>query len=376
MLVLEGVSMRAAFCLILLIGSLAVASPAAAQEKSNNPSAPNLQPPSEALAPDANGAIHLPAMTVPFSLYASPEAKKAFIAQFAEREAAGAKDIAAMRRANDERNAPMLERMNKLYPVKIESVTIGGVRGEAITPADGIAPKNEHRVLINLHGGGFMFGEGSGGRLESIPIASLGKIKVISVFYREWPEATFPAASQDVAAVYKALLADYKPADIGIYGCSAGGILAAQAVAWIAKEGLPRPAAIGSFCGTGAQSYGDSTWLAAPLSGSAAIPPSSGQGMLVIPYLKNADPKDPMLFPIDHPEFAAKFPPTLLIGGTRDPMMSSMLSAQSKLTKAGVDAELHLWDGLWHAFFMNPDLPESKEVYAVTVKFFDRRLGH
>jgi alpha-beta hydrolase superfamily lysophospholipase len=39
------------------------------------------------------------------------------------------------------------------------------------------------------------------------------------------------------------------------------------------------------------------------------------------------------------------------------------------------DAELHVWDGVWHAFFMDPDLPESQEVYAVVVKFFDRHLG-
>ncbi len=47
-----------------------------------------------------------------------------------------------------------------------------------------------------------------------------------------------------------------------------------------------------------------------------------------------------------------------------------------KLTRAGVDAELYLLDGLGHAFFKNPDSPESKEAYAVIVDFFDRHLGH
>ena len=61
---------------IALIAAFAIAPFAAAQEKTNNTSAPNFQPPSDALAPDANGAIHLPTITVPFSLYASPEAKK------------------------------------------------------------------------------------------------------------------------------------------------------------------------------------------------------------------------------------------------------------------------------------------------------------
>jgi hypothetical protein len=30
---------------------------------------------------------------------------------------------------------------------------------------------------------------------------------------------------------------------------------------------------------------------------------------------------------------------------------------------------------MWHAFLMDPDLPESKEVYQVVVRFFDRHLG-
>ncbi len=41
----------------------------------------------------------------------------------------------------------------------------------------------------------------------------------------------------------------------------------------------------------------------------------------------------------------------------------------------GIDAELHIWEGLDHAFFFEPDLPQSREVYDVTVKFFNRHLA-
>jgi hypothetical protein len=68
--------------------------------------------------------------------------------------------------------------------------------------------------------------------LESVPIASVGRFKVITVDYRQAPEATFPVASEDVAAVYKDLLKTYKPENIGVYRCSAGGALTAQAGAW------------------------------------------------------------------------------------------------------------------------------------------------
>jgi epsilon-lactone hydrolase len=44
------------------------------------------------------------------------------------------------------------------------------------------------------------------------------------------------------------------------------------------------------------------------------------------------------------------------------------------MVKAGVDAELHLWDGLDHAFFYNIDLPESREACDVMSDFFRRHL--
>jgi len=40
-----------------------------------------------------------------------------------------------------------------------------------------------------------------------------------------------------------------------------------------------------------------------------------------------------------------------------------------------VDAELHVWDGMWHAFLFDPDLPESQQAYRVIVSFFAKHLG-
>jgi acetyl esterase/lipase len=45
------------------------------------------------------------------------------------------------------------------------------------------------------------------------------------------------------------------------------------------------------------------------------------------------------------------------------------------LTQAGVTTELHVWEGMWHSFFSDPELPESKAAYAVMARFFDRRLA-
>lgn len=325
---------------------------------------------------DGDGVAHLPAMTVPASQYLSPESRRTFIALFANSKPHPAKrDIRQLREYDEQKNAPFVARDEALYPVNIEERTIGGVRTEVITPKAGVAPENRSRVLINLHGGGFIWGEGNGARTESIPIAGVGRIMVITVAYRLAPESRFPAASEDVAAVYRELLKDHAAADIGIYGCSAGGMLTAEAVAWFQKENLPRPGAIGTFCGSAVAPGGDSTHLASPLVGE--MPPSGAKSdaMTANPYLRDATPTDPLVFPASSPQVLAKFPPTLLIAGSRDPTVSSLFRTQALLSNAGVDAELHVWDGMWHAFFMNPDLPESQEVYRVVVDFFAKHLG-
>jgi len=55
--------------------------------------------------------------------------------------------------------------------------------------------------------------------------------------------------------------------------------------------------------------------------------------------------------------------------------MSGALNTDVRLTKAGVDSELHAWDGLFHGFFYDADVPESKEAFNIMIRFFDRHLG-
>lgn len=324
---------------------------------------------------DAQGNAKVPAFTVPFSGYASPEARKVFQRVLEEGRHAPplGGSIAASRAYYDKINTARAELMKRMYPVKIEARVLGGVPIQVVTPVPGIAPAQEHRVLINLHGGAFLWGAGSGGLVESIPVASVGRIEVVTVDYRQGPEHVFPAASEDVAAVYRQLLGKYPAKNIGIYGCSAGGVLTGEAVAWFIHEKLPVPGAIGTFCGSVAELGGDSTWIAPVLMGD--VPPASPLKLSDLPYFKGAKASDPLVFPANSPTLLAKFPPTLLITGTRDFTMSSEIRSQCLLTNAGVDAELHVWDGMWHSFFSDPEMPESKEAYAVMAGFFDRHLG-
>ena len=329
---------------------------------------------------DRDGTAHVPAASIPASRFMSKEARAKFVEHFARAAPpatapSGPPDFAAMRADDERRNAPYVARAEVLYPVNIEERVIGGVRTQVITPKAGIAPENRDRVLVNLHGGGFIWGEGNGARAESIPIAGLGRITVITVAYRMAPEFRFPAASEDVAAVYRELLRDYRPGNIGIYGCSAGGILAAEAVAWFEKHGLPVPGAIGTFCGSAAARGGDSSHVAPLLVGDPPMSGADDGSLSGQTYFEGASAQDPLALPINSPQVLRGFPPTLLIAGSRDFMASSLFATQAALAEAGVDAELHVWDGMWHAFFFDPDLPESQQVYRVVVSFFARHLG-
>jgi hypothetical protein len=41
-----------------------------------------------------------------------------------------------------------------------------------------------------------------------------------------------------------------------------------------------------------------------------------------------------------------------------------------------VEAELHVYEGMQHAFHHSPRAPEAREVYKLTADFFARKLGH
>lgn len=264
---------------------------------------------------------------------------------------------------------PLIAKWRAHHDVRIEPQTIAGIYTEIITPAAGVPPDNDDVVLINLHGGGFSVGARCSGQIESIPMAAMTGLRVVSIDYRMAPEYQFPAATADVVAVYRELLKTYQSSSIGLYGCSAGGVLTTQTVARLQREGLPSPGALGMFFGAAAfWTEGDSGAFRPLFAGA---PLHSARDTL---YFRDADPNDPAVFPLRSPEMLARFPPSLLASATRDHALSSVAETHRSLVRQGVDAHLHVWDGLGHAFFFDPDLPQSREVYEIAARFF-RRLG-
>lgn len=262
------------------------------------------------------------------------------------------------------RNSSVFRRMRARYPVTISQTTIDGVPASVIEPAGGVGAENKNRVLMELHGGGFISGNNL---LEAVALAAVGRIRVISVDYRQAPEYAFPAAIDDAVKVYTALLKRYRSQHIGIYGCSAGALLTSQTIVRLIRDNRPLPAAIGLFC------EGAAYWM----EGDSGYQFSKGkpEPFQANPYFANVMANDAEAFPIRSPAWLHHFPPTMLISGTRDFALSAVVKTHSLLVQEGVEANLHVWEGMSHGFFLDPAPPESAEAYQLMAHFFETHLA-
>lgn len=256
-----------------------------------------------------------------------------------------ARTIQEYRDTHDAAFEARIQAMKDRYPVTQKDQLVAGVRTRTFIPRDGV-PDPDH-VLTNIHGGGFIGCEGACSQLESIPMAAVGRYKVVSVLYRMAPEAVFPAGAEDVSKVYLELLKTYKPQDIGIFGCSAGGQLTAQTTAYMLSKNIPRPGALGVFgAGAGRIKGGDSGTLAAAIDGGSAPATLAGDTKPIRDYFEGTDINGPIASPVKHLDVLAKFPPTLFLTSTRAADLSPAIYGHSQMVKAGVPGDLLVQDGL------------------------------
>jgi len=303
-----------------------------------------------------------------FADWVSKEAQAHFLAVASE--SSPPTDLVALRQHYDAFNRRHLATALELHPVDVAAEALGGIPVHIVTPAGGAT---NSRTLLCLHGGAFMWGAGAGALLEAVPVAAITGMRVVAVDYRLAPEHLFPDAVDDVLAVYGELQRSQDAAGIGVYGCSAGGVLTAQLVARLIAENRPVPGAIAIIHGTGIEFAGDSAQtskLFDPRS-QPGEPPRAED----LPYFASTDLCDPLVLPGNHPETLAQFPASLLITGTRDFAASACATMHRRLLAAGVDALFVEFDGMWHAHHMAVGLPESRETFAILARFFDHHLA-
>lgn len=122
---------------------------------------------------------------------------------------------------------------------------------------------------------------------------------------------------------------------IGIFGCSAGGVLTGEALLPHADGSLP---------------------------------------IMEDLYYGDVDCRDPLVSPIFSAALVARFPPTLFITAPRAAEPSNVSCTHGRLVDLGRTSDLHAWDGLGHGFHLDAKLPERQQAYRVMARFFTRHL--
>lgn len=264
----------------------------------------------------------------------------------------------------------MLQRLH----VSVKPAVMAGVKVFVVTP-ETIPAENRDKVLIHVHGGCYVLFPGESGTTEAIMMAGFGHYKVISVDYRMPPEAYFPVALDDAVAVYKDVLKTTPAKNIAFFGTSAGGALTLEMVLRARAEGLPVPGAIAP--GTPMSDVtktGDSFQTNEKVDNVLVSRDGFCDAGTII-YAHGHDLKDPLLSPVYGDMHG--FPPAILTTGTRDLLLSNTVRVHRNLLRAGVEAQLEVFEGESHAQYQFDDqLPETKEAFEEIASFFGKHLGH
>lgn len=266
-----------------------------------------------------------------------------------------------------------LEAMAGQLGVSVKPFVVEGVSIFQVKPSD-VDPRHADHRFLYIHGGGYVLGGGEAGVSEAVLIASRAKIQVLAIDYRMPPKHPFPAAVEDVVTLYRHVLGNRPAKSIAMGGTSAGGGLALAAVHRLIELGVEPPGAL--YAGT---PWADLTKTSDTLFTNQDVDRVlvqyegllSGAAEL---YADGRDLKDPLISPL-YGDFEG-FPPTYLVTGTRDMLLSDTVRVHRKLRAADVVADLNVYEGISHAGYMIvANSPESRQVYEELNDFLHRHLN-
>ncbi|KQS54772.1 esterase [Geodermatophilus sp. Leaf369] len=248
-------------------------------------------------------------------------------------------------------------------PVTETETQIGSAHVYVLQP-DGLPEGDTGPLMLNVHGGGLVYGGGRACALTgAVQALSLG-MTTWSLDYRMAPQHPYPAGLDDAMAAYRAMLEVRDPADLFISGGSAGANIAAALLVRAKDEGLPMPAA--AVLTTPEVDLTESGDTFTVLDGVDNM-----LGSLMPVNLMYADGND-LAHPYLSPLFAdlTGFPPTFLQSGTRDLFLSNTVRFHRALLAAGVPTELHVFEAMPHGGFGGSS-PEDADLSATVRTFVD-----
>lgn len=321
--------------------------------------------------PRASPARTLPVPTADVSPQMQAYTAAPYAPNFAAKPQSAAEWNAFVTQADGQR-LKFLPALRAALSVSVKPITIGGVKAFEITPAS-IPKANRKRLVLHFHGGAYVLNGGEAGTVEGMLIASLGGFRVITIDYRMPPIAPFPAALDDGIAAYRAVLKTTPAKNVAFVGTSAGAGLMLATVLRARDEKLPLPGAMAAGTPWADLSKTGDSYFANEWVDNILVTWDGVLGLAAKLYANGHDLKEPYLSPI-YGDFSG-FPPTILTTGTRDLFLSNTVRTHRKLRRAGVEAELHVYEGMSHGVYQDPQMPETREVFSEIARFLDQKLG-
>jgi phosphinothricin tripeptide acetyl hydrolase len=262
------------------------------------------------------------------------------------------------------------ERAEKVFPtppeIKVERVSA------PVAPAEWLRPPTAEagRVVLYLHGGGYVIGSPRSHRHLAAAVAAAASASALLLDYRLAPEHPFPAAVDDATAAYRWLLDQaVAPGRIVIAGDSAGGGLTVATLLALREAGVPLPAA-----GVCISPWVDLTCSAASYATRAEADPivrRAGVEQMAQAYLGPTPARTPLASPL----FAdlRGLPPLLIHVGSDEVLLDDAVQLAERAKAAGVDATLEVYDRMihvWHWFL--PMLDEAQDAVEAVGRFVRR----
>jgi acetyl esterase/lipase len=234
---------------------------------------------------------------------------------------------------------------------------------------DGAMTASPDRAIFYIHGGAYVHGSGLAAPYMAMPLASLAGLRTFAIDYRMPPDHPFPVGLDDTVDAYRWLLETFPPENIVVGGGSAGGGLAASFVLKARDLGLPMPGAC-----VLATPEADLTESGDTFETNDTIDVVIKHRLTdtIALYANGHDLRDPYLSAV-FGDFTKGFPATLLTSGTRDMFLSNTVLLHRALLRAGVEAELHVWEAMPHGGFFGA--PEDEEVLGEQARFIRKRLS-
>ena len=263
------------------------------------------------------------------------------------------------------------ERAEKAFPtppdVKVERVNAPAAPAGWLRPPSAVPG----RVVLYLHGGGYVIGSPRSHRHLAAAIAGAAGASALLLDYRLAPEHPFPAAVEDATAAYRWLLDQaIAPEHIVIAGDSAGGGLTVATLLALREARVPLPA--GGVC---ISPWVDLTCSGASYATKAAADPivrRAGVEEMARAYLGATPPRTPLASPL----FAdlRGLPPLLIHVGSDEVLLDDAVQLAERAKAGGVDATLEIYDRMihvWHWFL--PMLDEAQTAVEAIGRFVRSR---